>query len=102
MNELIYNGQRVKIQLDSRDNSNSNTGLDLSTAQTLKIKVKVGTTITPYDATLVIGDNYSCFINYNITTTSRHTAWIYAEISENEKYIGTPFEFNTLNEGEDN
>lgn len=100
MNEVIYKGQRIKIQLDSRDDSNSNTGIDLTTAQTLKIKIQVGETVTAYTATVVNGDNYSCYINYNVTSDARHKAWIYAEISETEKYIGIPFEFDPINEGD--
>lgn len=99
MNESIYNGQRLRIQLNSRDDDNANTGVNLTLATTLKIKVKVGTTTTDYTATVVSGDNYSCYINYNIAAIGRHTAWIHATISETEKYIGRPFEFDALTEG---
>lgn len=100
MNEVIYKGQRIKIQLNSKDSSNNNTGIDLSTAIVLKIKIQINGTATAYDATVVPDDNYSCYINYDVTSDARHKAWIYAEISASEKYIGIPFEFDPINEGE--
>lgn len=103
MNDVIYNGQRVKIQLDSRDDSNANTGVDLSTATTLQIRVKTGSTVVNNTATIVPADNYSCYINYSVPASTekvRRAAWIYAEISGTEKYYGVPFEFDTLPEGE--
>lgn len=99
MNESVYNGQRLRIQLDSRDADNSNTGIDLTDAITLQIKVKVGNVTTGYTATIVNNDDYSCFINYNVTAVGRHAVWIYAVISETEKYIGRPYEFDALTEG---
>lgn len=99
MNESIYNGQRIKIQLSSIDDDNVNTGVNLTLATTLKIKVKVAGSTTENTATVVGGDNYSCYINYNVTAVGRHTVWIHAVISGTEKYIGRPFEFDVLAEG---
>lgn len=97
--ETIYNGQRIRVQLNSLDESNANTGVDLSTATTLKIKISVAGATTEHTATVVSGDNYSCYINYNIAAIGRHSAWIHATISPTEIYIGKPFEFNATSEG---